>query len=66
MEARRPILEAFFGRFPILRPVQRAEFEPIRAGNDTLIISPTGSGKTEAAVAPLVRTQNRRPMPGND
>jgi ATP-dependent helicase Lhr and Lhr-like helicase len=45
---------AFFGAFKDLRPAQRAAVEPVLRGDDVLISSGTGSGKTEAALAPLL------------
>jgi ATP-dependent Lhr-like helicase len=45
---------AFFGGFPSLRPVQAAAIKPIVDGKHVVACSGTGSGKTEAAVAPLV------------
>jgi ATP-dependent Lhr-like helicase len=51
---RRIVLEAFFGSFAGLRPIQTAAYPPILQGDDALIVSSTGSGKTEAAIAPLV------------
>lgn len=46
---------AFYGRFAALQPAQRAAIEPLLAGEDVLVLSGTGSGKTEAVVAPLVQ-----------
>ena len=34
-------------------PIQIAAMEPLLSGNDALLVAPTGSGKTEAAVIPL-------------
>ncbi|MFT5429786.1 MAG: ATP-dependent Lhr-like helicase [Myxococcota bacterium] len=45
---------ALFGRFGRLTPIQVAAIPPLAAGRNVLIASPTASGKTEAAVAPLV------------
>lgn len=45
---------AFYGRFKELRPAQQAAIEPLLAGRNVIIASGTGSGKTEAAAAPLV------------
>lgn len=46
--------EAFFGKFNNLKDVQKKAFEPILTGKNAIIISATGSGKTEAAIAPLI------------
>jgi len=50
----RNVATAFFGRFVALRPVQAAAITPILEGRNAVISSGTGSGKTEAAMAPLV------------
>src|SRR5437879_2296640 len=52
--SRRSVLETFFGNFQSLRPTQEAAYGPILAGGNVMICSGTGSGKTEAAVAPVV------------
>jgi len=46
--------QAFYGSFPGVLPAQQLAIAPIGRGDDALILSGTGSGKTEAAVAPLV------------
>lgn len=46
--------QAFYGQFRDLRDVQRGSVGPILTGGDVLVLSPTGSGKTEAVIAPLV------------
>lgn len=46
--------QAFFSAFSELLPAQKAAIPPILAGDDVLIRSATASGKTEAAVAPLI------------
>ena len=46
---------AFYGRFSELRPAQRESVEPVVAGRDVLVLAGTGSGKTEAVLAPLVQ-----------
>lgn len=46
---------AFYGRFLRLRPAQREAIEPVIAGRDALVLAGTGSGKTEAVLAPLVQ-----------
>lgn len=43
----------FFERFRELRPAQEQAILPVLAEKNVLLISPTGSGKTEAVVAPL-------------
>jgi len=52
--SRRNVLETFFGSFQRLRPIQQAAYGPISLGGNIIICSATGSGKTEAAVAPLI------------
>ena len=52
--SRRNVLETFFGSFQCLRPIQQAAYGPIFLGGNIIICSGTGSGKTEAAVAPLI------------
>ena len=49
------IAKTFFGNFKTLGPVQMGATKPILDGSDTLILSGTGSGKTEAAVAPAIQ-----------
>lgn len=44
---------AFFGQFQSLRPVQARAIQAVLDGRDVLIRAGTGSGKTEAAAAPL-------------
>ncbi|MEM2030787.1 MAG: DEAD/DEAH box helicase, partial [Archaeoglobaceae archaeon] len=36
-----------------LTDLQKKAFETVYSGEDTLIIAPTGSGKTEAAMVPV-------------
>jgi ATP-dependent Lhr-like helicase len=50
----RAVGKAFYGSFRELRPTQREATTPILDGLDVLVLSPTGSGKTEAVLAPLV------------
>lgn len=45
---------AFYGSFKDLRAVQREASAPILDGLDVIVLSATGSGKTEAVLAPLV------------
>jgi len=45
---------AFYGAFPGLHPVQEQAIRPILEGKDLIIQSATGSGKTEAVLAPCL------------
>lgn len=40
--------------WPDLRPLQQAAIEPVRRGDDCLLLAPTAGGKTEAAAFPLL------------
>ena len=48
------VYREFFGRFPTLRPIQEQAMPSILRGENVLIRAGTGSGKTEAAIAPLI------------
>lgn len=48
------VATAFYGRFASLREAQEAAIEPILAGRNVILSSGTGSGKTEAVMAPLM------------
>ena len=45
---------AFYGSFPYLYPFQKQSIEPILQGKDLILQSATGSGKTEAVLAPCI------------
>ena len=45
---------AFYGAFPALHSFQRDVIEPILTGQDLILQAPTGSGKTEAVLAPCL------------
>ena len=40
--------------WPGLRPLQAAAVEPVRSGDDCVLLAPTAGGKTEAATFPLL------------
>jgi len=48
------VATAFFGRFSQLRPMQEKAIHEITGGQNIVLSASTGSGKTEAVVAPLV------------
>ena len=45
---------AFYGSFPYLYPIQKRAIEPLLEGKDLIVQSATGSGKTEAVLAPCM------------
>ena len=45
---------AFYGAFQQLYPIQKRAIDPILQGQDVIIQSATGSGKTEAVLAPCL------------
>ena len=45
---------AFYGFFPHLYPFQKQAIEPLLQGKDLILQSATGSGKTEAVLAPCI------------
>ncbi len=56
----RDIAAAFYGRFSSLRPAQEAVIEPLVQGRNVVLTAGTGSGKTEAVLAPILSRSWRR------
>jgi ATP-dependent Lhr-like helicase len=56
---------AFFGRYGSFTPAQIAAIPPLLAGENVLLCAATASGKTEAALAPLIEhyLPPARPIP---
>jgi ATP-dependent Lhr-like helicase len=50
---------AFLGRFGRFTEVQSLAVEPLLAGENCMLVSPTASGKTEAALMPLIERIKR-------
>lgn len=48
------VASAFYGNFKVLKPPQEAAIEPLIAGKNLVLSSGTGSGKTEAVLAPII------------
>jgi len=47
-----------------LNPMQVAAIAAIRRGSDVIVVAPTGSGKTEAALLPVLESLQRSNQPG--
>lgn len=62
----RRVASAFYGAFSEMRPIQARSLPLVREGADVLLISGTGSGKTEAAAAPLVERHLARLQSSDD
>lgn len=58
----RSVASAFYGQFPTLRPVQEAAIQPIMKGENIVLSSGTGTGKTEAVLAPLISLYRREAL----
>lgn len=54
---------AFYGAFPNLRPFQIDVIAPILQGHDLILQAATGSGKTEAVLAPCLERLSRTAHP---
>lgn len=50
----RQVAMAFYGGFAALRPAQEAAIAPLVDGQNVVLSSATGSGKTEAIIAPIL------------
>ena len=61
-----PALDKLFkSKFKDYTPIQKKVYPIISAGNDVLIMAPTGTGKTEAAFLPLLdllQNSNSQPI----
>lgn len=53
-ELERAVGRAFYGQYARLRPAQAAAVDACASGDDVVVLAGTGTGKTEAVVAPLV------------
>ncbi|MGH9836572.1 MAG: DEAD/DEAH box helicase [Blastocatellia bacterium] len=51
--------DALFARFGRFTEIQTRAIEPLLAGNNCVLVSATASGKTEAALAPLIELYKR-------
>lgn len=54
MKLEAAVANAFYGKFSQLRECQQLALEPILSGKHLVLSSGTGSGKTEAVLAPLI------------
>jgi len=56
--------EAFLARFGRFTEIQALAAEPLLAGKNCLLVSATASGKTEAAIAPMLERYKQAPSAG--
>jgi ATP-dependent Lhr-like helicase len=56
--------DAFFGRFGRFTEIQAQAIEPLLEGKNCVLASATASGKTEAALAPLLERHQHAPQRG--
>jgi ATP-dependent Lhr-like helicase len=56
------VADAFYGHFPSLKDHQESAIRPILEGGNMVLSSGTGSGKTEAVLAPLVSLYWRKAL----
>ncbi len=53
MGIRKEVLDLFYQRFKEFNKIQELAIPKVLSGRNTLIVAPTGAGKTEAAVVPV-------------
>lgn len=53
-ETMQDIFSLFLSRFGKFTKIQELSFDSLRGGRNCLILAPTGSGKTEAAILPVI------------
>ena len=56
--------QPFFARFGLFTEIQAQAIEPLLSGQNCILVSATASGKTEAALAPLLERHKQRPQTG--
>ncbi len=56
--------ELFLTRFPDFTEIQKAALKVIEEGNNCIITAPTGSGKTEAALLPVINRLTKEDAKG--
>jgi len=54
MDVRKEVLDLFYSRFKDFNKIQELAIPKVLSGKNTLIVAPTGAGKTEAAVIPVL------------